>query len=75
MRQLAVWVVLGFVALVLGPSARAADGRELLTTGYNGYAVVWNIEPDKRSAEALIAEVAKRSPWRLVNGELDLTNR
>ncbi len=53
----------------------SADGRELLTTGYNGYAVVWNIEPDKRSAEALIAEVAKRSPWRLVNGELDLTNR
>lgn len=52
----------------------SADGRELLTTGYNGYAVVWNIEPDSRPVATLISEVANRSPWRLVNGELELAS-
>lgn len=47
MRQLAVWVVLGFVALVLGPSARAADGRELALA-----AVRTEFERDGLSASA-----------------------
>ncbi|MGA9526337.1 MAG: protein kinase [Myxococcaceae bacterium] len=48
------------------------DGRELLTTGYNGYAVLWNIQPDARPADQLIGLVDSESPWRLVDGELQL---
>jgi eukaryotic-like serine/threonine-protein kinase len=50
----------------------SADGKTLLTTGYNGYAVIWDIEPDLRPVETLLSEVATRSPWRLVDGELGL---
>ncbi|MBL8951772.1 MAG: protein kinase, partial [Myxococcaceae bacterium] len=58
-----------------GPSQTAeflAGDRELLTTGYDGYVVVWNIEPDRRSAAELIAFVAEQAPWRLEGGQLVL---
>ncbi len=63
---------------IRGPGYSAqlsADGSKLLTTGYNGYAVVWDIQPDLRPVETLVAEVAARSPWRLVDGELELVKR
>jgi eukaryotic-like serine/threonine-protein kinase len=48
------------------------DGKELLTTGDDGYAVLWNIEPDRRSVEQLVAVVEAASPWKLINGQLQL---
>lgn len=56
-----------------GPSYTAAfspDGQRLLTTGYDGYAVVWNLAPDARDADALVAFARERAPWKLVDGEL-----
>ena len=56
-----------------GPAYTAAflaDDRRLLTTGENGYAVVWNIEADHRPVDQLVAEVDALSPWQLVDGQL-----
>ncbi len=60
---------------IVGPSYTAVfspDGKELLTTGYNGYAVIWDMAVDERSAEELAAFVRDVSPWTLVDGRLVL---
>ncbi len=46
------------------------DGQHLLTTGLNGYAVLWDLEADHRPIAELVAEVEARAPWRLVDGQL-----
>jgi hypothetical protein len=46
--------------------------RGLLTTGYDGYVVMWSLAPDPRSTAELIAFVAEHAPWELVNGQLVL---
>jgi WD40 repeat protein len=58
-----------------GPSYSAEfmnDDAELLTTGYDGYAVVWSIKRDARTSQELIDVVGMRAPWRLVDGALVL---
>jgi WD40 repeat protein len=45
------------------------DGRRLLATGPS-YALIWNVEVDRRSSAEVDALVAARSPWRLVDGRL-----
>ena len=58
-----------------GPSYTAEflpGGRELLTSGYDGYAVVWNVEADSRSPQQLLDLVAQQAPWRLRDGRLVL---
>jgi WD40 repeat protein len=47
-------------------------GDELLTTGYLGHAVVWDLTLDTRSADELSDFVQHRSPWTLVDGRLEL---
>ncbi len=61
-----------------GPSYTAAfspDGSHLLTTGINGYAVVWPLSKDKRSAEELIGLAQTSSPWTWNGGQLALKHR
>jgi WD40 repeat protein len=58
-----------------GPSYTAAlvPGSDwLLTTGYNGYAVLWNVAAEMRPDSELIALVEARSPWRIADGALVL---
>ncbi len=58
-----------------GPSQTAEfleGDRELLTTGYDGYVVVWSLAPDPRSPSELIAFVREHAPWTLVGGQLVL---
>lgn len=60
---------------IRGPSYTAAfspDGAELLTTGASGYAVLWDMRVDTRSPEEIVAYVAERAPWVLVDGRLEL---
>jgi WD40 repeat protein len=45
-------------------------GTRLLTTGYHGYAVMWDLALDPRGPDELAAWIAARSPWRLVGGRL-----
>ena len=45
------------------------DGVRLLATG-PGYALLGNIEFDRRSPAEVDALVAAKSPWRLVDGRL-----
>jgi len=47
------------------------DGKHVLATG-SRYAVIWNIEPDRRSPSEVAAVVAAKSPWHLVDGQLTL---
>ncbi|MBL8911771.1 MAG: protein kinase [Archangium sp.] len=59
-----------------GPSQTAeffANDRELLTTGDNGYVVVWNLDADARSNAQLFDFVAQQAPWRIEAGRLVLT--
>lgn len=61
-----------------GPSQTAEflpGDQELLTTGYDGYVVVWRLAPDPRSPEELIAFVGEHAPWSLVGGQLILKGR
>jgi WD40 repeat protein len=53
-------------------AAWSPDGAELLATGYNGYAVVWDVTLDDRTVDELSTFVARRSPWELVDGRLAL---
>jgi WD40 repeat protein len=58
-----------------GPSQTAEflpGDRELLTTGYDGYVVVWNLAPDPRATTELIGFVRQHAPWTLVGGQLVL---
>ncbi len=58
-----------------GPSQTAeflSGDQELLTTGYDGYVVVWKLAPDPRSPAELIAFVGEHAPWQLVGGDLVL---
>lgn len=48
------------------------DGGELLTTGQNGYAVIWEMALDPRTPEELAELVRARSPWVLAEGHLEL---
>jgi WD40 repeat protein len=60
--------------IINGPSYTcefSADGSELFTTGYHGYAVVWDLRADERSAAAIASYVAERSPFRLADGRLE----
>jgi WD40 repeat protein len=53
-------------------AAFSLNGRELLTTGYYGYAVLWDMTLDERSPEQLADFVRRSSPWDLVDGRLRL---
>lgn len=56
-----------------GPSYTAefiGGDSELLTTGYDGYAVAWSLRPDERTPQQLIDFVHARAPWKLVDGKL-----
>jgi WD40 repeat protein len=60
--------------IIHGPSYTCEfsdDGTELYTTGYHGYAVIWDLRTDERSADAIAKYVAERSPWRLADGRLE----
>jgi WD40 repeat protein len=59
---------------IVGPAYSVAcqEGREeLFTSGERGYAMFWDLRVDTRSAEDITADVARRSPWRLVGGRLE----
>jgi WD40 repeat protein/tRNA A-37 threonylcarbamoyl transferase component Bud32 len=61
--------------VIHGPSTTALfrpGGDELLTTGEKGYAVVWASALDPRTPREIAAYVAERSPWKLVDGRLQL---
>jgi WD40 repeat protein len=45
---------------------------ELYTIGIRGYAAFWDLTLDPRGPEEMAAFVAKQSPWRLVDGRLQL---
>jgi len=47
------------------------DGTHILTTG-PAFAVIWDVELDRRTPAEVAAVVAARSPWRLVDGRLTL---
>jgi WD40 repeat protein len=49
--------------------AFSPDGDHLLATS-RGYALIWNLELDRRSPEEVARVVAAKSPWRLVDGRL-----
>ncbi|MFT3711928.1 MAG: protein kinase [Archangium sp.] len=56
-----------------GPSQTAeflAGDTELLTTGNDGYVVIWKLAADSRSNAELFEAVAKQAPWKLENGRL-----
>jgi WD40 repeat protein len=58
---------------LVGPAysvAFTADGHHLFTSGDAGYAFTWDLTLDERAPDAIAAEVAARSPWRLVDGRL-----
>ncbi|HEY6459396.1 MAG TPA: hypothetical protein VIY73_04570, partial [Polyangiaceae bacterium] len=64
--------------VIPGPSTTATfrpGSDELLTTGAQGYEVVWNTALDERSPDAIAAYVASHSPWKLVDGRLVLEAR
>jgi WD40 repeat protein len=64
--------------VIAGPSTTATfrpDSDELLTTGAQGYAVVWDTALDERSPEAIAAYVGSHSPWKLRDGRLVLEAR
>jgi WD40 repeat protein len=61
--------------IIRGPSTTATfrpGTDELLTTGDRGYEVVWNTALDRRTPSEVAAYVAERSPWKLVDGRLQL---
>jgi WD40 repeat protein len=61
--------------VIHGPSTTALfrpGSDELLTTGDQGYAVVWSTALDPRTPREIEAFVAERSPWQLVDGRLRL---
>src|SRR5262249_43443130 len=61
--------------VIRGPSTTALfrpGVDELLTTGDKGYAVVWSTALDARSPRDIAASVSQRSPWKLVDGRLQL---
>jgi WD40 repeat protein len=61
-----------------GPSETAeflAGDRELLTTGYDGYVVVWNLASDARSNAELLSYVEQHAPWRIEGGKLTSAQR
>ena len=59
-----------------GPSQTAeflAGDEQLLTTGNDGYVVVWSLARDARSDAQLFDLVAKSAPWKLEGGRLVLS--
>ena len=57
----------------VGPAYTAewsADGKQLFTTGIDGFIAVFALGEDPRPPSALAAELAARSPWALVDGRL-----
>jgi eukaryotic-like serine/threonine-protein kinase len=64
-RLLRSWSGPGYLAMFV-------NGKRIVTGGYNGYRVLWNIEEERRSDRELIEVVDRLSPWRLVDGVLTL---
>jgi eukaryotic-like serine/threonine-protein kinase len=63
------------IRVIPGPGQVAKfspDGTELFTIGDCGYTVFWKLALDTRSPGELAAYVAEHSPWRLVDGRLQL---
>jgi WD40 repeat protein len=63
----------GLAWTLLGPgftAAWSADGKQLYTTGIDGFIAAFALGEDPRPPAVLAAELAARSPWVLVDGRL-----
>ena len=51
------------------------DGTRLLITGDDGSARVWDTRLRKQNIAELVATIEKESPWKIVEGQLELVKR